>query len=68
MPEKRLNRIRVVLAEKEKTSRQLANYLEVAPNTVSRWCRNVSQPDLQTIHRIANYLGVQPGELLTTTR
>jgi len=32
--------------------------------SVSRWCRNVQQPDLETLYRIANVLGVPVCDLL----
>lgn len=65
MPEQRYNQIRVVLAQKNRTAKQLAEHLQVSHNTVSRWCTNTSQPNVHTLHRIARYLGVPPGDLLT---
>ncbi|MBO5062096.1 MAG: helix-turn-helix transcriptional regulator [Prevotella sp.] len=62
-----LNRLKVVLVEKKKTSRWLAAELGKNPSTVSKWCTNVSQPDLQTLNRIAKLLNVDISELLTTT-
>lgn len=62
-----LNRLKVVLVEKKKTSRWLAAELGKNPSTVSKWCTNVSQPDLQTLNRIAKLLSVDISELLTTT-
>lgn len=62
-----LNRLKVVLVEKKKTSKWLAEELGKNPSTVSKWCTNVSQPDLQTLNRIAKLLNVDISELLTTT-
>ena len=41
-----LNRLKIVLAERKKTSKWLAEELGKNPSTVSKWCTNVSQPDL----------------------
>ena len=59
-----LNRLKVVLVEKKKTSRWLAAELGKNPSTVSKWCTNVSQPDLQTLKQIAELLDVSMAELL----
>lgn len=59
-----LNRLKVVLVEKNKTSRWLAAELGKNPSTVSKWCTNVSQPDLQTLKQIAELLDVSMAELL----
>ena len=59
-----LNRLKIVLVEKKKTSKWLAAELGKNPSTVSKWCTNVSQPDLQTLKRIAELLDVYMAELL----
>lgn len=59
-----LNRLKVVLVEKKKTSKWLAEELCKNPSTVSKWCTNVSQPDLYTLKRIAQLLNVSLSELL----
>ena len=59
-----LNRLKVVLVEKKKTSKWLAEELDKNPSTVSKWCTNVSQPDLYTLNRIAALLNVDIRELL----
>lgn len=59
-----LNRLKVVLVEKKKTSKWLAEELGKNPSTVSKWCTNVSQPDLQTLKRIAKLLNISMAELL----
>ncbi len=63
-----LNRLKVVLVENKKTSRWLANELGKNPSTVSKWCTNVSQPDLHTLYRISQLLDVDICELLTKTK
>ena len=50
---KDLNRIKVVLVEKKRTAKWLAEELGKNPATVSKWCTNVSQPDLYTLDKIA---------------
>jgi len=64
MPQKKYNRIKRVLKEKKRTAKWLAAELGVDEGTVSRWCRNVQQPGLPTLVRIAEVLGVRVGELL----
>ncbi len=59
-----LNRLKIVLVEKKKTSKWLAEELGKNPSTVSKWCTNVSQPDLQTLHCIAVLLNVDVRSLL----
>ena len=60
-----LNRVKVVLVEKQRTSKWLAEQLGVTPATVSKWCTNTSQPDLYTLDRIAVLLGCDKRELIT---
>ena len=60
----RINRIKVVLAEKQRTSKWLAESLGKDPSTVSKWCTNSSQPDIQTFMKIADVLKVDIRELL----
>lgn len=59
-----INRIKVVLVEKKKTSRWLAAQLNVTPSTVSKWCTNSSQPDIATVLKIAELLQVDIKELI----
>ena len=64
MDNKDLNRIKVMLAEKKKTSKWLAEQLGKDPATVSRWCTNVSQPSLDMITKIADLLEIDYTELV----
>lgn len=59
-----LNRIKVVLVEQKKTGKWLAEKLGVSVTTISRWCSNASQPDLQTLNRIAVVLNVSIHDLI----
>ena len=47
-----INRIKLVLVEKKRTNKWLAEQLQVNPTTVSKWCTNTSQPDLYTLKKI----------------
>ena len=60
----RINRIKVVLAEKQRTNKWLAEKLCKDTSTVSKWCTNSSQPDIQTFLQIAEALQVDIRELL----
>lgn len=64
MENKDLNRIKVMLAEKKKTSKWLAEQLGKNPATISRWCTNVSQPDLDMLIKIAELLEIDYTELV----
>ena len=59
-----LNRLKVVLVEQKKTGKWLAEQLGVSATTTSRWCSNASQPDLQTLNRIAKLLHVNMKDVL----
>ena len=59
-----INRIKVVLVEKKRTNKWLAEQLGVNPSTVSKWCTNSSQPDLNNLLRISDLLGVDIKELI----
>lgn len=60
----KLNRIKVVLVEKQKTGKWLAEALGKDQSTVSKWCTNTSQPDLYTLAKIADLLEVNIKDLL----
>ena len=62
-----LNRIKVVLVEQQKTGKWLAEQLGKSTCTVSKWCSNTNQPDLNTLDKIAKLLGVDVKNLLNPT-
>lgn len=62
--DKDIIRIKVVLAEKERTNKWLAVQLGCAPTTVSKWCTNVCQPPMETYLRIAKLQEIEIDELL----
>lgn len=63
MENKNINRLKVVLAEKRRTNKWLAEQLDKDPATVSKWCTNSAQPGVETLVRIAKLLEVEIGEL-----
>lgn len=63
-----LNRLKVVLVERKRTGKWLAEKLEKNEATVSRWCTNESQPSLETLFAIAKALSVDVRELLVSTK
>ena len=64
---KGLNRIKVVLAEKQCTNKWLAEQLDKCVATISKWCTNRAQPSLETLVEIANVLQVDVKDLLQST-
>ena len=64
---KGLNRIKVVLAEKQCTNKWLAEQLDKGEATISKWCTNRTQPSLETLVEIANVLQVDVKDLLRST-
>ena len=64
MENRQLNRIKVVLAEKNKTNKWLAEQLGKDPATVSKWVTNVSQPSLELLLHMAKILNVEIQDLI----
>ena len=60
---KDINRLKVVLAEKKRTNRWLAEQLGKDPATVSKWCTNTIQPNVETLVEIAKCLNVEIQDL-----
>ncbi|MBD5194367.1 MAG: helix-turn-helix transcriptional regulator [Bacteroides sp.] len=60
----RINRLKVVLVEQDRTGKWLAEQLGKNEATVSRWCSNASQPSLEMLVKIASILKVDPRTLL----
>lgn len=63
-----INRIKVVLAEKNRTNKFLSESLSIDPSQVSRWVTNRQQPNLETLLKIANALEVDIRELLQPSK
>lgn len=65
---KDINRIKVVLVEKKRTSKWLSEQLRKDPATISKWCTNTSQPDLVTLTKVAALLDVDVRQLINKTK
>lgn len=63
-----LNRIKVVLVEKDKTGKWLSEQLGKSTCTVSKWCKNSIQPDLHTLDKISKLLDVSIKDLLVDNK
>ena len=63
-----LNRIKGALADSGKTGIWLARQLKKDPVTVSKWCTKTTQPDLQTLAKIADLLEVDIKDLLVSRK
>lgn len=64
---KNINRIKVVLVEKKKTNKWLADQIGKDQATVSKWCTNTTQPTLETLVETARILEVDIRESLVPT-
>ena len=64
MTKKDIKKLKVVLAEKKRTNKWLSEQLGKGPGTISKWCTNTSQPDLETLMKIARLLEVDLNELV----
>jgi putative transcriptional regulator len=62
------NRIKSILAEKNKTNKDLAKLLDRTESSVSRWCTNDIQPSVEILYEISKFLKVDIRELLTSTK
>lgn len=58
------NRIKVVLAEQNKTNRWLAEQMGKSEITISRWVQNKSQPSLEQLLQVAKLLSISPKDLI----
>ena len=68
MSKKVINRLKVVLVEKNLSSKWLAEQLDKNEATVSRWCTNDVQPPLTTLVKIADVLNVNVTDLLNNKK
>ena len=64
MEMKRLNRLKVVMAEKDLSNTWLSEKLGVSQATVSKWMTNFSQPNLEMLIKISKVLNVDVNELI----
>ena len=63
-----INRLKVVLVEQKKTGKWLAEQLGKSTCSVSKWCQNTVQPDLQTLDKISRLLDVNIKDLLVDNK
>lgn len=63
-----INRLKIVLVEKKRTGKWLAEQLGKNPSTVSKWCSNATQPDLATLVKIATLLEVGVQDLVISAK
>ena len=63
-----INRLKVVLAEKHLANKWLADKLVKDQGTVSKWCTNTLQPNLETLREIALALNVDMADLLWSVK
>ena len=61
---KDINRLKVILAEKKRTNKWLAEQLGKDQAMVSKWCTNTAQPSLEMLMKIAKVLEVEVNDLL----
>ena len=66
MERKLLNRIKVVLAEKNRSNKWLSEQLDKDPAIISKWDTNTTQPNVETLIQISKVLGVTVDDLLRT--
>ena len=62
------NRLKAVLADLDKTNKELAEGIGVLPNTVSTWCTNAKQPSWEKLYAIADYLKIDVRELMVPNK
>ena len=65
---KMINRIKVVLDEKNKTNKWLAEAIGKSENTVSRWCNNKIQSPAEVMIQVSKALDVDVRELFNKTK
>ena len=63
-----LNRIKIMLVEKQRTSKWLAEQLGKSENTVSKWCSNKVQPSLENLYEIAKLLDIEVRSLICSSK
>ncbi len=63
-----INRIKIVLVEKQRTSKWLAEQLGKSENTVSKWCSNKVQPSLENLYEIAKLLDIEVRSLICSSK
>jgi transcriptional regulator with XRE-family HTH domain len=68
MSKNKYNRIKIVLAEKEKSAKWLAEQLDRDKSTISRWCTNDMQPTIEMFYQIGEVLDIEVRELFVASK
>ena len=68
MGTEKINRLKIVLVEQGKTGKWLAGQLGKNEATISRWCSNTSQPSLEMLMKIAEFLDVDSRDLIISRK
>lgn len=68
MESQKINRIKIVLVENNKTGKWLAEQVGKNEATVSRWCTNKMQPSLDTLVRISELLDIDVKDLIVSNK
>ena len=64
MANKDFNRLKLLLVEKKQTGKWLAEQLGKDQTTISKWCTNKSQPDVESLIKISKLIKVNIGDIL----
>lgn len=64
MANKDFNILKLLLIEKKQTGKWLAEQLGKDQTTISKWCTNNSQPDVESLIKISKLLKVNIGDIL----
>ena len=59
-----LNRLKVILAEKNMSNKTLAEHLGVSPETISKWVTNTTHPHLDMLIKLSKVLEVEIQDLI----
>lgn len=64
MDNNNLNRLKVILAEKNMSNKTLAELVGVSPATISKWVTNTTQPHLDMLIKLSKVLEVEIQDLV----
>lgn len=59
------NKLRALIEERNLTQKQVANDLNIAPSTMGGYVQGSSEPDFETLKRLATYFDVTTDYLLS---
>ena len=68
MSKERLNRLKIILAEKDRSTKWLADKMNINRSTVSQWVNNNAQPSVRKLYEIGEILEIDTRELLYPKR